>query len=71
MLLWVANINLAIKEESNKMSTYYKDIQIVKHALQFYITRPNANEKDLERAKNLLKKIENEVSNFEKSNNIK
>lgn len=71
MLLWVANINLAIKEESNKMSTYYKDIQIVKHALQFYITRPNANEKDLEKEKKLLKKVENEVSNFKKSNNIK
>lgn len=46
------------------MSTYYKDIQIVKHALQFYIKRPDANEKDLE-------KVENEVSNFKKSNNIK
>lgn len=71
MLLWVANINLAIKEESNKMSTYYKDIQIVKHALQFYITRPNANEKDLEKEKKFLKKVENEVSNFKKSNHIK
>lgn len=71
MLLWVANINLAIKEESNKMSTYYKDIQIVKHALQFYIKRPDANEKDLEKEKKLLKKVENEVSNFKKSNNIK
>lgn len=71
MLLWVANINLAIKEESNKMSTYFKDIQIVKHALQFYITRPNANEKDLEKEKKLLKKVENEVSNFKKSNHIK
>ena len=71
MLLWVANINLAIKEESNKMSTYYKDIQILKHALQFYITRPNANEKDLEKEKKLLKKVENEVSNFKKSNHIK
>lgn len=36
-----------------------------------YIKRPDANEKDLEKEKNLLKKIENEVSNFEKSNNIK
>lgn len=53
------------------MSTYNRNIQTIKHALQFYITRPDANEKDLERAKNLLKKIENEVSNFEKSNNIK
>lgn len=53
------------------MSTYYKDIQIVKHALQFYIKRPDANEKDLEKEKKLLKKVENEVSNFKKSNNIK
>lgn len=60
------------------MSTYYKDIQIVKLAILFYIVRPYvyikksyANEKDLEREKNLLKKIENEVSNFKKSNNVK
>ena len=60
------------------MSTYYKDIQILKLAILFYIVRPYvyikksyANEKDLEREKNLLKKIENEVSNFKKSNNIK
>lgn len=53
------------------MSTYYRNIQIIKHALQFYINRTNADEKDLEREKNLLKKIENEVSNFKKSNNIK
>lgn len=53
-------------------------IKIIKLAILFYIVRPYvykkksyANEKDLERAKNLLKKIENEVSNFEKSNNIK
>ena len=71
MLLWVANIILTIKEESNNMSTYYRDIQIIKHALQFYIKRSDANEKDLEKEKKLLKKVENEVSNFKKSNNIK
>ena len=53
------------------MSTYYKDIQIVKHALQFYIKRPDANEKDLEKEKKLKKKVENEVINFKKSKNIK
>lgn len=60
------------------MSTYYKDIQIVKLAILFYIVRPYvyikkayANEKDLEKEKKLLKKVENEVSNFKKSNNIK
>lgn len=53
------------------MSTYYRNIQIIKHALQFYINRTNVDEKDLEREKRLLKKVENEVSNFKKSNNIK
>lgn len=71
MLLWVVNITLTIKEESNKMSTYYRDIQIIKHALQFYIKRSDANEKDLEKEKKLLKKVENEVDNFKNSNNIK
>ena len=71
MLLWVANTTLTIKEESNKMSTYYTDIQIIKHALQFYIKRSDANEKDLEKEKKLLKKVENEVNNFKNSNNIK
>ena len=51
------------------MSTYYRDIQIIKHALQFYIKRPDANEKDLEKEKKLLKKVENEVNNFKNSNN--
>ena len=60
------------------MSSCHSKIKFVKLAILFYIVRPYvyikksyANEKDLERAKNLLKKIENEVSNFEKSNNIK
>lgn len=53
------------------MSTYYRDIQIIKHTLQFYIKRPDANEKDLEKEKKLLKKVENEVNNFKNSNNIK
>lgn len=53
------------------MSTYYRDIQIIKHALQFYIKRLDANEKDLEKEKKLLKKVENEVNNFKNSNNIK
>lgn len=53
------------------MSTYYRDIQIIKHALKFYIKRPDANEKDLEKEKKLLKKVENEVNNFKNSNNIK
>ena len=53
------------------MSSCHNKIKIVKLALQFYIKRPDANEKDLEKEKKLLKKVENEVSNFKKSNNIK
>ena len=60
------------------MSSCNSKIKIVKLAILFLYSKTlclykkfYANEKDLERAKNLLKKIENEVSNFEKSNNIK
>ena len=37
------------------MGNQYRRMQTVKHALQYYISRPNANEKDLVREKNLLK----------------
>ena len=53
------------------MSSCHNKIKIVKLAILFYIVRPYvyikksyANEKDLDRAKNLLNKIENQVSNF-------
>lgn len=52
------------------MGTYYKKLQTVKHALQYYITRPNASKKDLVREKNLLKAIEEEVENFEEKHHI-
>lgn len=59
------------------MSSCNSKIKILKLAILFYIVRPYvyikksyANEKDLEKKK-LLKKVENEVSNFKKSNNIK
>lgn len=51
------------------MGTYYRKLQTVKHALQYYITRPNANEKDLAREKNLLKQVE-EVEIFQERNHI-
>jgi hypothetical protein len=38
--------------------------------LQYYITRPNANEKDLAREKNLLKQVEEEVEIFQERNHI-
>lgn len=52
------------------MGTYYRKLQTVKHALQYYITRPNANEKDLAREKNLLKQVEEEVEIFQERNYI-
>ncbi len=52
------------------MGTYYKKLQTVKHALQYYITRPNASKKDLVREKNLLKAIEEEVETFEERYHI-
>lgn len=52
------------------MGTYYRKLQTVKHALQYYITRPNANEKDLAREKNLLKRVEEEVEIFQERNHI-
>ena len=36
------------------MRSTYRNLQIIKHALQYYLTRPNADEKDLAREKNLL-----------------
>lgn len=43
------------------MSKQYQNAQIVKHALQYYIARPDASERDLNREKNLLKQVEEEV----------
>lgn len=52
------------------MSTYYRKMQTVKHALQYYITRPEASEKDLVREKNLLKPVEEEVEIYQERNHI-
>lgn len=52
------------------MGTYYRKLQTVKHALQYYITRPNASKKDLVREKNLLKSVEEEVEIYQEKNHI-
>ena len=52
------------------MTTYYRKMQTVKHALQYYITRPEASEKDLVRDKNLLKSVEEEVEIYQERNHI-
>ena len=53
------------------MGTYYRKLQTVKHALRYYITRPNANEKDLVREKNLLKQVEEDIEWYEERHRIK
>lgn len=52
------------------MRSTYRNLQIIKHALQYYISRPNANEKDLVREKNLLKSVEKEVEIYQERNHI-
>lgn len=40
-----------------KQLSEYKNLQIIKHALQHYIKRPNATEKELLEEKRLLDKV--------------
>jgi len=53
------------------MRSTYRNLQIIKHALQYYISRPNANEKDLVREKNLLKRVEEDIEWYEERHHIK
>lgn len=39
----------------------YRKLQTIKHALQYYITRPDADLKDIEQEKALLEKIKEEI----------
>lgn len=39
----------------------YKEIQIIKHALGYYIKRPDATEKDLQEERTLLEKYESKA----------
>lgn len=52
------------------MGNQYRRMQTIKHALQYYITRPNASKKDLVREKNLLKSVEEEVEIYQERNHI-
>ena len=53
------------------MRSTYRNLQIIKHALQYYISRPNANEKDLAREKSLLKRVEEDIEWYEEIHHIK
>ena len=46
------------------MGYRYRKLQIVKHALQHYVQRPNATEKDVTQEINLLNEIENEIEAY-------
>lgn len=39
----------------------YRKLQTIKHALQYYITRADADPKDIEQEKALLEKIKAEI----------
>lgn len=52
------------------MSPYTKK-QIIKHALEYYIQRPNADQKDVHREKTVLQQIEEEVNREMERNGIK
>lgn len=48
----------------------YKNLQIIKHALQHYIQRPNATEKELLEEKRLLDKVTVDVETLQKKYGI-
>lgn len=52
------------------MGNRYRRMQTIKHALQYYITRPNASKRDLVREKSLLERIEDEVEYYQKAYHI-
>ena len=49
------------------MKLKYRDLQIIKHALQQYIQRETTQEGDLIQEENLLKKVEEEIAWFKEN----
>ncbi|NQM29326.1 hypothetical protein HO415_01310 [Streptococcus suis] len=49
------------------MNLKYRDLHIIKHALQLYIKRENPQEGDLIQEENLLKKVEEEITWFKEN----
>ena len=52
------------------MSPYTKK-QIIKHALEYYIQRPDADQKDVHREKTVLRAIKEDISREMERNGIK
>ena len=53
------------------MSNDYRNHQIIKHALEYYIKRPNGDPKDIEVESNLLEKYKRIVEFEKEKYNIK
>jgi hypothetical protein len=51
--------------------TNYTEQQIIKHALQYYITRDGASDKDIKQEKKLLKEISTYVEALKDRHDIK
>ncbi|CDQ21746.1 hypothetical protein [Halobacillus karajensis] len=48
----------------------YKIAQILKHALQYYVERPDASEKDIEEEKKVLNSVTEEVNDMKEKYGI-
>lgn len=57
----------------SKLSIYvkYRDMQIIKHALQYYLTRPYATSKEIKQDQAVLEKVEEEIETFKEIKRIK
>ncbi|MFV0515813.1 MAG: hypothetical protein ACK5MV_00235 [Aminipila sp.] len=49
----------------------YRDLKIIKHALQMYVGREGATRKDKRQEKNTLAKALEEIEKFEEKNHIR
>lgn len=56
----------------SKLSIYvkYRNMQIIKHALQYYITRPNATSKEIKQEQAVLGKVEEKIEMFKEVKRI-
>ena len=57
----------------SKLSIYvkYRDMQIIKHVLQYYVTRPNATSKEIKQEQAVLEKVEEEIETFKEIKRLK
>ncbi len=58
------------RRKRNTMSKAYRRLQVVKHALQYYLKREEPEE-DKVQERELLKKVEDQIEFFKDKNKIK